>query len=386
MSARVFRFPIRSGYLRSLFGRSAWTGVLLLGAALAPAPAHATDPSADQQYWLELINRMRRDPEGELARLVYFSAPGVWATTKSDDPTVQFALDYYNTSASALQTEWNSLASAPPLAWSSLLSTSATAYSNLMVQQQEQSHTLDGLSLADRIQSGGYTSQYLEVGESLFAATENVLHGHSAFAIDWGDSDSDPNNGFGSGIQTPALHREVMMDRLFKELGIGFQSVAIPPSNGQAPGPLVVTQHFASQYRYTGAQYVSDTIITGVVHTDDILADAFYTPGEGVANTMLQVWDTFTTTLVTTGLTNSAGGFNIVTPDLILGRTYAVRLADGSAPDVLFTASATVENYGPDVTVYDNAYASFIVVPEPGTALLSLLACLFTLPRRRHAS
>jgi hypothetical protein len=37
------------------------------------------------------------------------------------------------------------------------------------------------------------------------------------------------------------------------------------------------------------------------------------------------------------------------------------------------------------VTVYDNAYASFIIVPEPGTALLSLLACLLALPRRRSA-
>jgi hypothetical protein len=232
-----------------------------------------------------------------------------------------------------------------------------------MVQTQQQSHTLDGLSLANRIQSGGYTSQFLEVGESLFAATENVFHGHSAFAIDWGDNDSNPNNGFGTGIQTPALHREVMMSPAFKEIGIGFQSIPIPPGNGQSPGPLVVTQHFASQYRYTGTQYVSDAIVTGVVHSDSILADAFYTPGEGIANSMIQVWDTFTSTLMASGLTNSAGGFNITTPDLILGRTYAIRLADASAPDVPFTASASVQDYGVPVTIFANAYASFVAVP-----------------------
>ena len=369
--------------------RASWRSSLLALLSLAPggiAMLFAADPTADQQYWLELINRMRRDPQGELARLVHFSSPGVWATTKSDDPTVQFALDYYNTSASALQTQWNGLTAAPALAWNSQLSNSAISYSNLMVQTQQQSHTLDGLSLANRIQSGGYTNQFLEVGESLFAATENVFHGHSAFAIDWGDSDSNPNNGFGTGIQTPALHREVMMSPAFKELGIGFQSISIPPGNGQAPGPLVVTQHFASQYRYTGTEYVSDPIITGVVHSDDILADAFYTPGEGIANAMIQVWDTFTTTLIASGLTNSAGGFNITTPDLILGRTYAVRLADGSAPDVSFTASASVADYGVPVTIYDNAYASFVVVPEPGSAILSLLACLLIFPRRRATS
>jgi hypothetical protein len=350
------------------------------------SPTFAADPSPDQQYWLELINRMRRDPEGELARLVHFSSPGVWASTKSDDPTVQFALDYYNTSASVLQSQWNGLTAAPALAWNSLLSNSAISYSNLMVQTQQQSHTLDGLSLANRIQSGGYTSQFLEVGESLFAATENVFHGHSAFAIDWGDNDSNPNNGFGTGIQTPALHREVMMSPAFKEIGIGFQSIPIPPGNGQSPGPLVVTQHFASQYRYTGTQYVSDAIVTGVVHSDSILADAFYTPGEGIANSMIQVWDTFTSTLMASGLTNSAGGFNITTPDLILGRTYAIRLADASAPDVPFTASASVQDYGVPVTIFANAYASFVAVPEPGSALLSLLACLLALPRRRATS
>jgi hypothetical protein len=131
---------------------------LLALLSLAPswlAILFAADPTADQQYWLELINRMRRDPQGELARLVHFSSPGVWATTKSDDPTVQFALDYYNTSASALQTQWNGLTAAPALTWNSQLSNSAISYSNLMVQTQQQSHTLDGLSLANRIQSGG---------------------------------------------------------------------------------------------------------------------------------------------------------------------------------------------------------------------------------------
>jgi hypothetical protein len=360
----------------------------VLGASfllLLPTPIQAADPTADQQYWLELINRMRRDPAGELAQLVHFSSPGVWAATKSDDPTVQFALDYYGTSAAALQAQWNGLTAAPALAWNSHLSNSATSYSDLMVQQQQQSHTLDGKTLAERITDGGYTSQYLELGESLFAATENVLHGHSAFAIDWGDDDSNPGNGFGTGIQTPALHREAMMDRLLKEIGIGYQTGTIPPGNGGAPGPLAVTHHFGSQYRYTGSAYVSDTIVTGVVHTDALLADAFYTPGEGVANTQIEVWDTFTATLITTGQSNTAGGFNLVAQDLVLGRTYAVRLQDGSAPEVLFTASATVEDYGAPVTVYDNAYASFIIVPEPGTAFLSMLASLLALPRRRPA-
>lgn len=379
------RLDTRPPAFRPLARLGAWASAWLWALSLCLTPASAADPTADQQYWLELINRMRRDPSGELARLVNFSSPGVWAATKSADPTVQFALDFYGTNAAVLQTQWNTLSAAPPLAWSNPLADSAISYSNLMIQMGQQSHTLDGKSLSQRIIDGGYTAQYLEVGESLFASTQNVFHGHSAFAIDWGDDDTNSGNGFGTGIQTPALHREAVMDRLLKEIGIGFQTVIIPPGNGTASGPLTVTHHFGSQYRYTGTDYVADTIVTGVVHTDNVLADAFYTPGEGLANVMIQVWDTFTATLVTSGQTNSVGGFNIVAQDLILGRTYAVRLQEGGAPDVFFTAAATVEDYGTPVIVYDNAYASFIIVPEPSTAFLCLFAGLLALPRRRSA-
>ena len=371
-----FRFPLLvSGVVFSLLLR-----------VFVPGPAQAADPTADQQYWLELINRMRLNPAAVLDRLVHFSAPGVWAPTKSDDPWVQAALDYYGTDAAALQGQWSALSPAPALAWNSLLSNSATSYSDLMVQMQQQSHSLDGKTLAQRITDGGYTSQFLELGESLFASTQNVLHGHSAFAIDWGDDDGNSANGFGTGIQTPPLHREVLMDRLFKEIGIGFQNGTVPPSNGGAPGPLVVTQHYASQYRWTGSRYVSDAIVTGVIHLDSVVADQFYTPGEGIASAMIELWDTFTATLVTSGLSNAAGGFNLVAQNLVQGRQYAVRASGYEAPDVIFTAAATVYDYGAPVTIFDNAYARFTLVPEPGASFLCLSAGLYFMTSRRRRS
>ncbi len=357
---------------------------LAFACVLAGTTMKAADPTPEQQFWLELMNRMRLDPAGELERLVHFSAPGVWDTVKSDDPSVQFALDFYGTDAAVLASQWTSLSAAPPLAWSASLANSAVSYSNLMVQTDQQSHTLDGLSLQDRILGGGYSAQYLELGESLFASVQNVVHGHSGFAIDWGDDDGNPGNGFGTGIQTPALHREVMMDRLIKEVGIGFQSIAIPGGNLIATGPLVVTQHFGSQYRFTGSQYVSDTIVTGVVYADTLLADDFYTPGEGLAEVMIEVWDSFTATLITSGLTNSAGGFNLIAQDLILGRTYAVRALDTGLDEITFIASASTEDYGAPVLVYDNAYARFQLVPEPGSLLLVLVTGLAALVHRRR--
>ena len=48
--------------------------LLTLG-MLAVAPVHA-DPTAEQQYWLEVLNRARLDPAGELERLVHTLPPG----------------------------------------------------------------------------------------------------------------------------------------------------------------------------------------------------------------------------------------------------------------------------------------------------------------------
>ena len=366
------------------------TGCLRRGAiaiVLGAAVLKGAEPTAEQQFWLELINRARLDPVGELDRLLNFSAPGVWDTIKSEDPAVQFALDFYGTDAAVLANQWAGITSAPAVAWSGSLVTSASTYSNLMVQADAQSHTLDGLTLQDRILAGGYSSQFLELGESLFARVENVTHGHTGFVVDWGDEDGNPGNGWGTGIQTPALHREVMMDRRMKEVGIGFQSVGIPGGNAIATGPLVVTQHFGSQYRFTGSQFVSDAIVTGVIYADTLLADDFYTPGEGLANVMVEVWDSFTLTLITSGLTNGAGGFNLVSPDLVLGRSYEVRAPETGLGAVTFIASGTVEDYGAPVLVYDNAYARFQVVPEPsGGLLVALVGVWFWGQRRRSVS
>jgi len=339
--------------------------LLLLGAVPG---GRAADPTPEQQYWLELMNRMRDDPATELERLVNFSAPGVWDSPRSDDPDVAAALNFFGVSAATLAAQWSTLTAAPPLAWNGALNVSATTYSDVMVGLDQQAHGLDGLTLAQRVTNGGYTGQLLELGESLFASTENVFHGHAAFAIDWG-----PGTG---GIQTPPLHREVLMDGIFKEVGVGYQSIPIPGGNTEAVGPEVVTHHYATQYRQSGLDFYSDAILTGVVYADTIAADLFYTPGEGWAGADILVYVDATDLLVASGLTNSAGGYNLTLTGLTDGILYRVEAPDTGLAGQTFTLDAHVENYGVPVTFYDNVYASFQAVPEPGGALLLLLALL----------
>lgn len=341
----------------------------------------AAEPTSEQQYWLELTNRFRSDPQNELAKLVNFSSPGVWGTPKSSDAYIANALNFFGTSASDLATQFSSLTAAPPMAWSSALNVSATTYSNLMVSSDQQSHTLDGLSLDQRVQNGGYSANWLEVGENLFASTQTILHGHAGFVIDWGDGNG-ATAGYGNGIQNPTGHRNVMLDSLFKEVGIGFQSIAIPGSNTNAIGPYVVTQHFATQYRFDGASYFADAILTGSVYQDTIAADLFYTPGEGLAGEAINVYNDATGILVASGFSDSVGGFNVALTGLTNGVVYRVEApSTGLAPQT-FTLNAHTENYGAPVTFYDNVYASFMVVPEPGGMLLCLFAAAQALARR----
>ncbi|NET54327.1 MAG: hypothetical protein F6K09_38735 [Merismopedia sp. SIO2A8] len=61
-------------------------------------------PTADEQYMLELVNRMRMDPGGELERL-------------QEDPNVNFALDYFNVDLNVLNQQWSTLVPAQALSW-----------------------------------------------------------------------------------------------------------------------------------------------------------------------------------------------------------------------------------------------------------------------------
>lgn len=337
--------------------------------------AGAADPTAEQQYMLELTNRFRSDPQGELAKLVNFSSPGVWDTPKSNDPSIAFALNFFGTSASDLATQFSTLTAAPALAWSSALNVSATTYSNLMVTSDQQAHSLDGLTLDQRIQNSGYSANWLGAGENLFASAQSPFHSHAAFVLDWGDGNG-ATAGYGNGIQNPAGHRDLLLDASMKEIGIGFQSISIPGSNSVAIGPYVITEHLASQFRFDGTTYFSDAILTGSVYQDTLLADAFYTPGEGLAGEAINVYDDTTGILVASGFSNSAGGFNIPLTGLTNGVVYRVEAPDTGLAARTFTLTEHTDNYGVPVLVYDNVYESFAVVPEPGSLLLCLVAGL----------
>lgn len=359
---------------------------LMLGLAGMPLAGRA-DPTAEQQYWLELINQARMDPAGELGRLVNYDTPTTFGSPPSYDSDIASALNFFGVSAADLASQWSTLTAAAPLAWSNSLASSAQTYSQLMVSTDQQSHTLDGFSYEQRVMNAGYSANWLQVGENLYAAAKSVNYAHAGFLIDWGDSDNNPNNGFGNGIQSDLGHRVNTMDPNFKEVGIGIVKSGIPAGNVNAIGPYVVTQHFASQFRVVSGKLVSDAILTGVVYDDNVLVNHFYTPGEGIEGAAIQVFDDATNTLLFSGATNTAGGYNIDLAGVTDGEVLRVEVPGyGVGRQYLTVTSSTTDPslYGAPVTIYDNLYAGFALTPEPGGMLLLGCGAVILGCRRRR--
>jgi uncharacterized protein YkwD len=302
----------------------------------------AAAPSESEQLWLEMINRFRAQPRAELDLLTKYVTPGIgttFATPSSPDPGVRLALSFYNVNAAVLRSQFDALSAAPPLAWNANLHSAAAAHTSAMIAADQQSHQLPGEpDLAQRLTNAGYA--YTAASENVYGYVDNVFHGHAAFVIDWGNA---PN-----GIQDPPGHRDALVDPGLREIGISLQE-----SSGPELGPFVVTQDLG---RRSGNPF-----LTGVAFTDAIVADTFYSLGEGLGSLAVNVFDASRTQLLASTTTFASGG-------------YALALATGTY-DVQFAGGGYdffVDDYA--FTTGENQKLDFIAaqVPEPATAVLML--------------
>jgi uncharacterized protein YkwD len=243
-----------------------------------------TQPTAQEQQMLELINRMRQAPAAELNLLI-----------NSGDANVASALSFFNVNINTLTQQWNTLSPTAPLAWSSQLSDAAIGHNQKMITANEQSHqvlSLNEPALGQRATNALYTG-WSNLGENVFAYSKSVFYGHAGFAIDWG---SGPG-----GIQAPAGHRENMMNPLYREVGIGI-TPSTGTGSGATTGPLVITEDFGTRFALSGKAW-----LLGVAFRD-LDADQFYDPGEGLSGITVQITKANTATPITT-TTLDAGGY-----------------------------------------------------------------------------
>jgi hypothetical protein len=244
-------------------------------------------PTALEQEMLELVNRMRQNPAGELSLLI-----------NSDDPGVNNAIAYFDVDLEVLAQQWSSLTPVAPLAWSSEINDAARFHNQKMIETDTQSHQLPGEpSVGERVTNASY--QWATIGENVYAYAQSVFDAHAAFAIDWGN---EPN-----GIQDPPGHRNNIMNADFREVGIGNT-----PENNSATdvGPLVVTQDFGNSQalKWDGD---NEGWLLGVAYLD-LDGDSFYDAGEGLNDVSVNVNGINGTNFNQTVNTWSAGGYQIL--------------------------------------------------------------------------
>ena len=214
------------------------------------------DPTNEEQYQLELINRARANPPAEGVLL---------STTK--DPDVSGAYTYFMTPTRAqVKSDFTTYPPKPPLAFNAKLINAARGHSQDMLAHNYQSHTgSDGSTLVDRVNAAGYVNSGY-VGENIFAYGVSMWDIDASFLIDFGN---DATLG----------HRKNILDLngngLYTEIGLGI----IHGGTGSPDvGPIITTEDFGD---------VGKTFITGVVY-DDLNKNGMYDIGEGLAGVTIK--------------------------------------------------------------------------------------------------
>jgi len=248
------------------------------------------NPTDEEQYYVELINRARANPTAEGIMLA-----------DTEHPNVKSAIDFFNVDLNMMKAEFALLPPRPPLALNEKLTNAARGHTQFQFDTATQTHTGSGGSdVGDRIDAAGYDLS--TAGESVFTTAQDVFHGHAGFQIDWG------NDGGAGGMQLNRGHR-MNNHGNFREIGVGV-ILGNNTVGTKKAGPQVVTQNFAS------ALPNNQAFVTGVAYYD-VNANSIFDPGEGIGG--------LTVTVAGANfhaVTAATGGYTVPVP--VPDATYAV--------------------------------------------------------------
>lgn len=221
---------------------------------VAPDP----EPTAEEVYSLELLNRFRMDPkaEGEI-----IAPGGKRGANISTWVKVDFKMFY---------DEMLALEPVQPLVMNLALLKAARRHSHYMIKNGQTHVEVAGKpgfvaeGFGKRCKLAGYTGG--PGGENCFNSTSNPTAGHIGFIIDWG-------KGGTGGMQKGRGHRMNMIKAKFNEVGIS----VLPHS-----GKVSITHNLGRgrSPRYAG----------GVIYRDKN-KNGFYDIGEGVGNVKIKSHD-----------------------------------------------------------------------------------------------
>lgn len=287
-------------------------------------------PTGEEQYMLELINRARMNPAEEGVRLA-----------NHPDANIQGAINFFGIDRNAMIADFANYPARPPLSMNMLLIEAARRHSTDLRDNNLQSHTgTDGSTLGSRVTDSGY--QWRALAENVFSYGRNLDYSHAGFVVDWGVPSLGHRNNTLE-FEGPQVYTEIGIGIVSTESGnsgtssvktsaIGlFEAPGVEPFQSSDVGPLVVTIDFA-------ASFDDSPILLGVVYEDND-NDDFYSVGEGKGAVTVTVLETGDSTL-----TYNSGGYSI--PVSALG-TYTVEISG----DGIATEQKTVEITGDNVKV-----------------------------------
>jgi uncharacterized protein YkwD len=254
--------------------------------------ASALEPTAAEEYMLELINQARTNPAaaGQQFVSIVQSDPVIAQATRSEDLS-QFlqVIDGYGPE--------------PPLAFNTGLIEAALDHDNAMLAANGQFHSPPGYLNDPQVATAANGQTYFPTGnmgwatgENIFAYSANVPsrttdvdfvnYFNDAFFLDWGN----PDFGHLKNLLAPGPAEAAPGTSAFSEIGIGLLTNVVPttppdpnnpiPANtGLNVGPDIITQEFG----WTAG----NAFLTGVVFNDGNHS-GFYAPGEGIGSVVIE--------------------------------------------------------------------------------------------------
>ena len=235
-------------------------------------------PSAQEQYMLELINRARLNPQGEANSFGIGLNDGLSSGTISGD-------------------------SKQPLTFNLLLIDSSRSHSQWMLDTNTFSHTgVNNTSSHQRMKNAGY--QFT----GSWRSGENIGYQGTTGNVNATSFTRDIHQNL---FESPG-HRTNILNPDFREIGLGNLSGKFNNYNA-----FMVTQNFAKSG--------TNAFLTGVAYDDSAIDDDFYTVGEGIDGINVTATDTSNGISYTT-TTMNAGGYQIALPS----GTYDVTFSDNN--------------------------------------------------------
>jgi serralysin len=291
----------------------------------------ATQPTAQDQYMLELLNRARLNPQAEANRLLngnlnegITTGPMITATAKQ---ALAFNLNLFN---------------------------AAQGHSQWLLANNTFSHTgANGTSSSTRVTNAGY---------SWSATGENIAWQGTTGTADLTTFVGQEQDSLFADLTVPGRgHRTNMLNANYREIGIS--ALAGPfTSGGTTYKAVMTTQDFGTDATNSNA------FLTGVVYTDGVTNDDFYTVGEGLGNitiTAVGNGQTFT------GSSFTSGGYSL----RLAAGTYSVTFSgdfnnDGIA-DNSIARSVTIGSQNVKVDFASDTYVSTVAIPTESDDVLT---------------